>query len=176
MDERTTDVPSLQYKILYQHVTLSSEFSIQGVAGSHSQSIYELTVPTQPMTWVMWCDVWRLATPQGLCSLHFSNSGVGSFHKNQICKCKCCETGPMVFRLYPRGLESLTACRCRYKGSTFFSVVLRLWVLVQPGFEPTTSRSAVWRSPNWANQAAVSSPIFSFTDLEAFLRLIYPRA
>ena len=49
MDERTTDVPSLQYKILYQHVTVSSDFSLQGVPGSHSQSIYELTVPTQPM-------------------------------------------------------------------------------------------------------------------------------
>ena len=81
-----------------------------------------------------------------------------------------------VFHFYPKGLESLTACRFRYKGSTFFSVVLRLWVLVQPGSELTTSRSAVWRSPNWANQAAVSSPIFSFTDLEVFLRLIYPRA
>ena len=56
MDDRTTHVPSLQYKILYQHVTLSSEFSIQGVTGSHSQSIYELTLPTQPMMWVMWCD------------------------------------------------------------------------------------------------------------------------
>ena len=65
MDERTTDVPSLQYKILYQHVAVSSDFTLQGVAGSHSQSIYDLTVPTQPMMWVMWCDVWRLATQPG---------------------------------------------------------------------------------------------------------------
>ena len=37
MDERTTDMPSLQY-ILYK-----------GATGSRSQPIYELTVPTQPM-------------------------------------------------------------------------------------------------------------------------------
>ena len=36
---------------------------------------------------------------------------------------KCFETGPTVFRLYPRRLESLTIYRCHYKGSTFFSVI-----------------------------------------------------
>ena len=38
-------------------------------------------------------------------------------------KCKWCETGPTVFRPYPRRLESLTVCKCHYKGSTFFSVI-----------------------------------------------------
>ena len=36
---------------------------------------------------------------------------------------KCCETGPTVFRPYPRILESLTICRCHCKGSTFSSVI-----------------------------------------------------
>ena len=72
---------------------------------------------------------------RGLRPLLFSNSGLVSFtsQKNQ---CKCFETGPTVFRPYPRRLGSLTVCRCHYKGSTFFY------------FEPVTSRSADWRSPN----------------------------
>ena len=46
-------------------------------------------------------------------------------------------------------------------------------MLVQPGFEPATSRSADRRSPNWANQAAVNSSssanswISSSSDLSA---------
>ena len=31
---------------------------------------------------------------------------------------KTCETGPTVYLPYPRGLESVTICRCHYKGST----------------------------------------------------------
>ena len=78
---------------------------------------------------------------RGLRPLLFRNSSVGYFmsHKNQNSELKGYETGRMVFRPYQRRLECVTICRCRNKGSTFSSVILRPWVLVRLGFEPTTS-------------------------------------
>ena len=38
---------------------------------------------------------------------------------------KVYETGPPVYRPYPRRLESLIICRYHYKDSTFSSVILR---------------------------------------------------
>ena len=57
----------------------------KGATDSRSQSIYELTVPTKPMMWMMWC-VKVAPQHRGLRPLLFSNSGVGSFtsYKNQI--------------------------------------------------------------------------------------------
>ena len=69
---------------------------------------------------------------------------------------KCWETRPTVFHPYPRRWERVTICSCHYKGRTFFSVILRTWVLVRFGFEPTTSCSAAWCCPNRANQTAVN--------------------
>ena len=69
---------------------------------------------------------------------------------------KVYETGPPVYRPYPRRLESLIICRRQCKDSTFSSVIIRPWVLVRPEIELTTSRPADRRSPNWANRAAVA--------------------
>ena len=49
----------------------------------------------------------------------------GFFNVPQIIRNKCCETGPTVYRPYPRRLESLTIYRCYYKGSTFSSVIFK---------------------------------------------------
>ena len=56
---------------------------------------------------------------------------------------KGCERGPPAYSPYPRRLESLTICWCNYKGSTFYSVILRPWVLVRPesNSRPPTSQS-----------------------------------
>ena len=90
VDERTTDVPSYN---IFSHV--NSKLGRLHTKAPLTLSIYELTVPTQPIF-----DV-----------------------PKEPDKCKCCETGPTVFRPYPRRLASVTVCRCHYKGSTFFSVI-----------------------------------------------------
>ena len=49
---------------------------------------------------------------------------VGSLTSHRFITCaRACETGPKVYRPYPRRIESLTVCRCYYKGSTFSSVI-----------------------------------------------------
>ena len=55
---------------------------------------------------------------------HSLRRNVGSLTSHRFITCaRACETGPMVYRPYPRRLESLTVCRCYYKGSTFSSVI-----------------------------------------------------
>jgi len=82
-----------------------------------------------------------------LCPLLFLISVWVILRPTELITCmKSCETGPTVYRLYPRRLESLTICRCHYKGSTFSSIILRPQVLVWLGFEPATFCMLVWRS------------------------------
>ena len=58
---------------------------------------------------------------------------VGSFTSPANITSKMQETGPTVYSRYLRRPERLTICRYNYKGSTFFSVILRAWVLVRSG-------------------------------------------
>ena len=134
-------------------ITINSDISIQEC---HWQplSVHLWAYCTHPTHDVN--DVWRLATPPGSESPTLFEQWCRFFYiPQEPDECKCCETGPVVFHLYPRRLESLTACRCHYKGSTSFSIILSPQVLVRPGSEPATSYSADQCSPNWANHVNV---------------------
>ena len=74
--------------------------------------------------------------------------GCGFFYVPEDPKC-CTWDGPTIFCPYPRRLESLTVCRCHYKGSTF----PECWSGRR--LKPATSHSANRCSHTWANQAAV---------------------
>ena len=54
----------------------------------------------------------------------------------------------------PRRPQRLTICRYNYKGNTFSSVIKDPECRSGLGHEPSTCRTAVQHSTNWANQAA----------------------
>ena len=94
----------------------------KGATGSRSQSIYELTVPIQPMMWMMWCVkvdhntevyvpysfrtvVWVLLRPtrtRWVPVLWDETNGFSSLSEKT---------------------RKTNCCRCHYKGSTFFSFI-----------------------------------------------------
>ena len=81
--------------------------------------------------------MWRLATPPGSTTPTLFEQWCGfSYVPRKSDKCKCCETEPTDFPPYPTRLESLTVCRCHYKGSTFFSVFSAPECLSGRGFNP----------------------------------------
>ena len=84
----------------------------------------------------------------------------GFFYVPQDCvNCEGFWDRPTVYCPYPRRLESLTICECNYKGSTFFSVILRPWVLVRP---ESNSRPPAWQTDAQLTEPPVHStfPLF----------------
>ena len=152
VDERTTYVPSLQY--IFNMWTVSSDVSTKRrywqPLSVHLWASY--THPTHDVNDVM-CEGW----PQhrGLRPLLFSNSGVGSFtsHKNR--SVKVLWDGTYGFSSLSEKTRKSNHLQMSLQRQHFLLSYLKtLWLLVWPGFEPVTSRSADRRSPNWANQAA----------------------
>ena len=95
---------------------------------------------------------WFYNAPQIWTTFHtLYEQCIGSLTSHRFYMCKDCETGPTVYRPYPRRLESQTFCTCLYRGSTFS------WVLVPPAFESAASHSAEGRLSwsNWANRTEV---------------------
>ena len=76
--------------------------------------------------------VWYRPKYQELHAQLFANSVWVLLSLTKLWTLKGCETGPAVYRPYPRRLESLSICRCHYKGSTLSSVIWdpKCW----PGF------------------------------------------
>ena len=134
--------------------TVSSDVSIQRC---HKQpfSVHLWAYCTHPTHDVN--DVMSEAWPhhRGVRPLLFSNSGVGFYVPQEPDKCKSYETGPTVFRPYPRRIESLTICRCHYKGSTFLLSYSKTLSVGPAGIRTRDLPLRDRRSPNWANQAAI---------------------
>ena len=57
-----------------------------------------------PNPWCEWCDEWRLTTTPGSTSPTLFEQWCEFFNyvPKEPDKCKCCETGPTVFRPYPK--------------------------------------------------------------------------
>ena len=68
-------------------------------------------------------EIDHYSTPGTTCPTLYEE-WVGSLTSRRFITCvRVCETGPTVYRPYPRRLEILTICRCYYKGNTFSSVI-----------------------------------------------------
>ena len=100
-------------------------------------------------------------------SLAFFNQGIGAngTHRSHA----RCHPNPATRKGWPhhRGLRPLLFSN---SGVGYFTSHENrsVKVLVRPGFEPATSRSADRRSTNWANQAAVKKKLLVNDKIKAF--------
>jgi len=94
---------------------------------------------------------------------------VGSLTPHRVESWRNCETRPQVFSRYPRRLESLTICGCNYKGSTFFSVILSPWVIVQPWHRTPTFRERTLFGRSgiaWQRNTEVPNSVFILNSVQ----------
>ena len=122
VDERTTDVPS--YNTYFKHVNskLWRQHTKAPLAAAFSPFMSLLYPPNPWSMWMMWCE--KVDHNTGVYVPYSFRTVVWVLLRHTWTdQWKCCETGPSVFCPYLKRLESLTICRCHYKGSTFFSVI-----------------------------------------------------
>ena len=65
-------------------------------------------------------------------ALLLSNSAWVLLRPAELLTMKSSDTGPTVYRRYPRRIDSLTICRCNYKGSTYFLLSYLKTPIVSP--------------------------------------------
>ena len=102
-----------QQKVFVFPVLSNSPRWLDTVKGDETGLTFQLTstssLPTQPMK--------GYTTPPGFTSPTLYEQQCGFFYvPRESEQWKSCETGPTVFRFYPRRLECLTICRCHNKG------------------------------------------------------------
>ena len=115
-----------------------------------SESTLVSATPTNTVPFVYVSVNWDRPPHRRLRVLLFTNSVNLSYVQGL-----CMWDGFTVYHGYPRRLESLTVCRCHYKGRPSSTVISRAWVLVRPGLELAPFRSEAWHISNCSNQATV---------------------
>ena len=117
---------------------------------------FELSVPTQPMMWMMWCVVWRLTTPPGSTSPTLFKQWYTFFYVPQEPDMLSAVRRDLwLFILIREDYRKSNPLKMSLKRQHFLLSYLKTLSVGQPGFNPVTFHSADLCSLNLANQAAV---------------------